>query len=456
MLSTVAPDLPDVNCTQPRAFRDAFIAHAGVSYFRAATAKTVPSQRVAASELHEYEFYTPSKSVGSALVVDVDRPEAVLEIFEAIPAEISPSWVVETRRGAQAGWLIDPVDLRETAKEHPIRYAQAVGHALRAAVNGDEAVDPLTPSRVRNPAYERAELRAPATPPVYSLRELHQALKAADLWPQGPRLTGRTVHQAAGAANAAAITEGTRNQTIFDAARYAAYRGEDHAAVAWETNDAAETPLHATEVHGIIRSITRYMNRTRHSQANATVVMPSQMRDLLSEMGRRGGLANTAAQRAARALGTRASIAARKHRTDQKARRAQRMHTRGHTRGHIAATLGTSLPTLCRWLRRYVPHTHNFTNGASGGQPTTPPVPGRTNQCPTRTPKGLPRQAATEEPGTPTSSKRHAEATSHMPTRPGLPPQIFAQATSKNSLPRVTPTTRLGRIWRFLRPLCGG
>src|SRR5699024_3140068 len=112
----------------------------------------------------EFEFFTPARSVGSALVIDVDRPEAVTEIFEAIPAEIHPSWVVETRKGAQAGWLIDPVDLRETAREHPIRYARAVGHALRAAVGGDEAVDPLTPTRVRNPAYERAELRAAATP----------------------------------------------------------------------------------------------------------------------------------------------------------------------------------------------------------------------------------------------------------------------------------------------------
>lgn len=418
MFSTVAPAASQVNCTPPRAaFRGAFTANAGVSYFRAATAKTVPSQRIAASELHEYEFYTPSKSVGSALVIDVDRPEAVLEIFETIPAEIRPSWVVETRRGAQAGWMIDPVDLRETARDHPIRYAQAVGHALRTAVNGDEAVDPLTPSRVRNPAYERAERRASATPPVYTLGTLHQALKAADLWPQGPRLTGRTVHQAAGAANAAAITEGNRNQTIFDAARYAAYRGEDHAAVAWETNDAAETPLHAAEVQGIIRSITRYMSRIRQSAATATVAMPSQMRDLLSEMGRRGGRANTAAQRAARALGTHASIAARKRRTDQKARRAQRMHTRGHTRGHIAAKLGTSLPTLCRWLRRYIPHTPNFTNGASGDQPTHPGAQeGRTSaaqgprkSCPGRplrrnaehrqAARGTPRQPRTCQPG---------------------------------------------------------
>lgn len=339
---------------QLHAFRGVFTVNAGVSWYRVSSDKTSPSTRVSAAEMHEYEFYTPSKSVGSCLVVDVDRPEAVLEIFGEIPAEIHPSWVVETPRGAQAGWMIDPVDLRETAREHPIRYAQAVGHALRAAVVGDEAVDPLTPSRVRNPTY-RVDLRASATPPVYGLRELHNALAAADLWPQGPRLTGRTVHRAAGAASAAAISEGNRNQTIFDVARHAAYRGEDYEAKAWETNDAADVPLSANEVSGIIRSISRYMSRARASQTIATVAMPSQMRDLLSDMGRRGGKANTAAQRAARAKSCKAATAARKAATDKKARSAQRMHARGRTRGHICKMLGISASTLCRWLRRFIP-----------------------------------------------------------------------------------------------------
>ena len=347
-------------------FSGAFTTHARVSFFRVSPDKTSPSERVSAANMREFGFYTPPQSVGSALVVDVDRPEAVLEIFEAIPAEIHPSWVVETRKGAQAGWMIDPVDLRSTAREHPIRYARAIGQALRAAVAGDDAVDPLTPSRVRNPAYEHAELRAAATPPVYALGTLHHALKAADLWPPRLRFTGRTAHLAARTASTAAITEGNRNQTIFDVARHAAYNGEDFEAVAWATNDAATEPLPAAEVQGIIRSISRYMSRGHTQGTTTTSPMPTQMRELLSELGRRGGKANTAAQRAARALGTQASVAARKRRTDQKARAAQRMHTRGHTRRYIAAKLSASLPTLCRWLRRYLPATHNFTNGPSG------------------------------------------------------------------------------------------
>lgn len=334
-------------------FSRAFTAHSRVSFFRVATDKTAPPQRVPAAQLAHYPFYTPPQSVGSALVIDIDRPEAVLEIFETIPTEIHPSWVVETRKGAQAGWLIDPVDLRDTAREHPIRYARAVGHALRAALAGDEAVDPLTPSRVRNPAYERAELRAAATPPVYTLGQLHQALDAADLWRHGSRLTGRSVVQAAQAATAA-ISEGNRNQTVFDVARYAAYRGEDHAAVAWETNDAADVPLPAAEVLGIIRSITRYMSRGHKQGATTTAPMPTQVRDLLSEMGRRGGLANTPAQRAARDKARAAAVASRKHATDTNARAAQKLRARGHTRGHISKKLGVHPSTICRWLRRYL------------------------------------------------------------------------------------------------------
>nr|WP_255546442.1 MULTISPECIES: replication initiation protein [unclassified Nesterenkonia] len=307
-----------------------------------------------------FEFFTPSRSVGSALVIDIDRPDAILEIFDTIPAEIRPSWIVETRKGAQAGWMIDPVDLRSTARERPVAYARAVGAALRSALTGDEAVDPLTPVRVRNPTYARVELRASATPPVYGLRHLHQALKTADLWPEGMRFTGRSATKKAHRAIAAAIDTGNRNQTVFDVARHAAYAGEDFEAVAWETNDAAPEPMKAAEVHGIIRSITRYMANPRGHRS--TVAVPSQIRELMAEMGRRGGSANTAAQRAARALGPAASAAARKPRTDTKARQAQKMRAQGHSAASIGQKLAAAPATVYRWLRRHVQHQCQFSS----------------------------------------------------------------------------------------------
>lgn len=364
MFSTVAPTADAPNGPRLGGFRDAFIAQCRVSHFRAASAKTHPSERVPAARVHEYQFYTPPQSVGSALIVDIDYSDAVLSVFETIPAEIRPSWVVETRRGAQAGWMIDPVDLRETAREHPIRYARAVGHALRAALDGDAAVDPLTPARVRNPAYQGAELRASGTPPVYRLGALHQALKAAGLWesPLTPQARPGLRDTAAGG----------RNIGVFDAARHVAYAGGDYEAAAWAAADRCIPALPVSEVRCIIRSIGRYMARGRSRRA-VTTAMRQQMKDFLSELGRRGGRANSAAQRAARAKGTQAAATARAAVTAGKARTAQRMRARGHTRAQIAATLRVSRSTISRLIRRYValPHPRCIT-GPSGG-----PVPPR-------------------------------------------------------------------------------
>lgn len=383
MLPTVAPHTHLSNVSRTHAFRNAFIAQCRVSYFRAAAAKTAPSERVSPARVHQYEFFTPAQSVGSALIVDIDHSDAVLSIFETIPAEVRPSWVVETRRGAQAGWMIDPVDLRDTAREHPIRYARAVGHALRAALDGDQAVDPLTPSRVRNPAYEGAELRAAATPPVYTLGTLHQALKTAGLWETTPTVPATSAPTQA--------ETGSRNIAVFDAARHVAYTGGDYEAAAWAAAERCTPALPAAEVRCIIRSISRYMARGHHRQAAASS-MPQQMKTLLSEMGRRGGKVNSPAQQAARAQGTHAAATARKTATEAKARTAQRMRARGHTRAQIAAALKASHATVSRLIRRYVtiPSPRCIT-GASGDPATHGhPLP----QRPVRLSQSLPRAAA--------------------------------------------------------------
>lgn len=355
MLPTVAPraQMPQ-GYRSDTAFRAAFIAHLGVSRIRAAMSKTAPGRNVRASELYEFEFFTPPSCLCAALVVDVDRPEAVIEIFDALPAEIYPSWVVETPKGAQAGWMIDPVDLRPTAREHPIRFARATGSALRRAVAGDASVDPVSPARVRNPSYRWAETRAAATPLVYRLGTLHQGLKAAGLWnPETPTFqsTAETL------TTSAVIEEGGRNVAVFDACRYAAYRGEDHEAAAWSANDRCSTALPTAEVLSIIRSVTRFVQRSRRNHnGTAITTMSAAMREALSEMGRRGGLANTVAQRAARATGPRAATAVRKASADARAKEAQRMHVRGYSRAAICQRLGASAASLCRWLRRYVLH----------------------------------------------------------------------------------------------------
>lgn len=355
MPSTVAPTPVSVDSHAPAtAFRAAFTAHLGVSRLRVATTKTAPTSSVNTAEFAGFEFFTPPGCLCAALVVDVDRPEAVLEIFETFPTEIHPSWVIETPKGAQAGWLIDPVDLRPTAREHPIRFARAIGTSLRSAVDADTAVDAVSPSRIRNPAYTHADLRASPTPPVYRLGTLHQGLKTAGLWTTTSPTDRATLTRPV---TTGAIVEGTRNVAVFDACRYAAYSGRDYEAAAWEANDRCAIPLATAEVTGIIRSVTRFIERGRRRYTGlGTNPMPTAMQEALSEMGRRGGLANTPAQQAARAKGPAAASAARKATTDKKARAAQRLRAKGHSRSFICQKLRASAATVCRWLRRYVTH----------------------------------------------------------------------------------------------------
>src|SRR5690625_2224821 len=202
--------------TRTAKFRGAFANHFNVKWLVMAGSKDSPGVARSIEHWHQYRFFTPPANAGYALFVDVDRPGAVTEIFERLPVDIAPSWVIETANGAQAGWFIDPVDLRDTARSHPIRYARNVGKALRHVLNGDPLVDPLTPSRVRNPAYEPAGTFASPNPPIYTLGELCKALKAAGLWYSEPLnfvKSGRpAVHTTTGN-----LQVGNRNEGIFDA-----------------------------------------------------------------------------------------------------------------------------------------------------------------------------------------------------------------------------------------------
>lgn len=402
----VAPSRPTTHKPSPTAkFRGAFANHFTVKRLVMAGAKTSPGVSQTLNKLSQYPFFTPPANAGYALFVDVDRPGAVLDIFSVIPSQIVPSWVIETPKGAQAGWFIDPVDLRATAREHPIRYARAVGKALSQALGGDSLVDPLSPSRVRNPAYEHADLFAAPAPPIYQLGDLYTALKAANLWThiRLPFTNGKPAVQP----RKTVIPVGKRNTGVFDAARFIAYTGGDYKAEAWAANDRCATPLPANEVHQIINSISRYMARfDRTRRDGPTTPMPDTMRQVLSEMGRRGGLRNTLAQQAARAKGPAAAAAARTHRANQHARQAHYYRRKGLTRAQIATKLGKDPSTVSRYLRRWLPLTpHQIQaciTGASGvaAYHRTPlqPLP---RHCPSRaqhSTQGTPATRAAHSP----------------------------------------------------------
>lgn len=367
----VAPSRSETHTLSRTAkFRGAFANHFKVKWLVMAEAKDTPGVARTLDNLYQYPFFTPPANVAYALFVDVDRPGAEVEIFERIPAEIAPSWVIATPNGAQAGWFIDPVDLRDTAHDHPIRYARNVGKALRAVVGGDPLVDPVSPSRVRNPAYEHAGTFARSITPIYTLGNLYTALKDAGLWTYEPMQfsSGKPVVEP----TTGSLPVGGRNKGVFDAARFVAYDGGDYVAAAWAANDRCVIPLKANEVHTIINSIARFMATKGYLRTNGpTTDMPEGMRRVLSEMGRRGGLANTPAQRAARAKGPAAAAAARKRCAYQKAKLAQHLRRKGYTRSQIAAELGRDPSTVSRYLRRWIPIPMRemlaCITGASGG-----------------------------------------------------------------------------------------
>lgn len=363
------------NVAKPRTarFRDAFLAHFSVRWLNMAESKSSVSASQPIDRIAYNQFFVPPQNVGYALIVDVDRPEAVLDIYDRIPADIAPSWVVPTHRGAQAGWFIDPVNL--TGRDHPIKYARKVGQDLRQAVNGDMLVDPLTPSRVRNPAYEHAGTFATSTPPVYRLGQLMDGLKAAGLWTttrifDKNTTTGRPKIRLT--PHTGPLDFGERNNGIFDASRFVAYAGGDYVTAAWAANERCVVPLNTNEVNSIIRSITHYMKTKGFLRpGGGNVPMPDSMRQVLSEMGRKGGLRNSLAQQAARAKGPIAAAAARKRRAEQQARQAKQLHRKGHSHAQIAAKLGKAACTISRYLRRWLPLTETekraCITGASGG-----------------------------------------------------------------------------------------
>lgn len=352
-MSIVAPDaLTRQQRRRNTRFRDHFLEHFVVDWLVMAESKSAPARSQRIDRVGLNEFFTPPQNVGYALFVDVDRPDAVLEIYDRIPAEIAPSWVTVTPNGAQAGWFIDPVNTNDkTGRSHPIRYARNIGKCLRTILNGDKSVDPLTPSRVRNPAYEQADTLASPTPPVYNFTTLKAALQAAGLWDSTPIIRSG---KAFVAPPNGPLCKGERNQGIFDASRHVAYVGGDYVAEAWAANERCETPLGIAEVNGIIRSITRYMTE-QSSKAGGYTPINDGVRQALSEMGRRGGLANTPAQQAARAKGPAAAAAARKHRATNQARKAQQLRRKGYSRHKIAATLGKHPSTVSRYLQRWIP-----------------------------------------------------------------------------------------------------
>lgn len=102
------------------------------------------------------------------------------------------------------------------------------------------------------------------------------------------------------------LSAGQRNETIFQTIRRAAYRGEDFEVLAYELNSQCQPPLPAAEVAGIVRSVQKFME-TRFTPSESRRAggepVPEQVREFMTEIGRKGGSRRTEAQNEALARG---------------------------------------------------------------------------------------------------------------------------------------------------------
>lgn len=254
--------------------------------------------KVLVSELSRFEFFQPSTQFCRFLVVDIDHVFAVNYIHD-LPVNIRPHAIVLTTKGVQAFWLIEGLPLTANAHQKPIRFAQDVGWLLRQACNDDPAVNPLTPSKCRNPLFEGAErffLALICSP--YALKALCEPLRAFLATPQPIEST--QTPDSRSRAVWGELSTGQRNETIFQTIRRAAYRGEGFEVLAYELNSQCQPPLPVAEVVGIVRSVQKFMEtRFNPSETRTTPgePVPEAVREFMAEIGRKGGTRKTEAQK---------------------------------------------------------------------------------------------------------------------------------------------------------------
>ena len=314
--------------------------------FFCSNTKEQPLSKVLVSEFAKYEFFQPSARFCRFLVVDIDHIFAEYYIYD-LPAQARPHALVFTTKGVQAFWLIEGLPLTENAHQRPIRFAQDVGELLRRACNGDSAVDPLTPSKCRNPLFEGAEPFFLADCPPYALKALSTPLRTflAVQKPQ-PALSRRF---AASAPVWGDLSAGQRNETIFQTIRRAAYAGEDFEVLAYELNSQCQPPLSTAEVAGIVRSVQKFMetrfNPTETRRAAGEHV-PEAVREFMAEIGRKGGSRKTEKQKENLVKARHASSAVRSAQAIGRKAQIQELKKAGYKQREVAEKMGVSLRTV--------------------------------------------------------------------------------------------------------------
>ena len=310
--------------------------------------KEQPLSKVLVSELARFEFFQPSTQFCRFLVVDIDHVFAVNYIYD-LPVNIRPHAIVLTTKGVQAFWLIEGLPLTANAHQKPIRFAQDVGEMLRQACNGDPAVNPLTPSKCRNPLFEGAERFFLADCPPYALKSLCEPLRAFLATQQPSEST--QILQSRSRAVWGELSAGQRNETIFQTIRRAAYRGEDFETLAYELNSQCQPPLPVAEVAGIVRSVQKFMETrfiASESRRAAGEPVPEQVREFMAEIGRKGGSRKTAAQKENLVKARNASSAVRSAQAVGRRAQIQALKEAGYKQREVAEKMNLGIATIKR------------------------------------------------------------------------------------------------------------
>lgn len=318
--------------------------------FLCSDTKSDPLTKTLRADLEKHEFYQPSPSFCRALVIDIDHIFAANYVFD-LPAEIQPHALVFTAQGVQAFWLIEGVPLTSNARTAPIDFARDVAELLRQVCQGDSAVNPLTPSKCRNPLFEGADVVFPADCPPYALKALSEPLRAflAAQEPQEPTQSRPGPPMPVWGD----LETGQRNETIFQTIRRAAYRGQDYEALAYELNEQCSPPLALPEVAGIVRSVEKFMREkyTPKTGAQGREPAPEALREFMAEIGRKGGSRKTEAQRAALAKGSRAGNVVKSAQAVGRKAQIQALKEAGYKQREVAQKMGISIETVKRGWR---------------------------------------------------------------------------------------------------------
>lgn len=321
--------------------------------FLCSDTKSDPLTKTLRADLEKHEFYQPSPSFCRALVIDIDHIFAANYVFD-LPAEIQPHALVFTAQGVQAFWLIEGVPLTSNARTAPIDFARDVAELLRQVCQGDSAVNPLTPSKCRNPLFEGADVVFPADCPPYALKALSEPLRAF-LAAQEPQEPQEPTQSRPGPSMPVwgDLETGQRNETIFQTIRRAAYRGQDYEALAYELNEQCSPPLALPEVAGIVRSVEKFMREkyTPKTGAQGREPAPEALREFMAEIGRKGGSRKTEAQRAALAKGSRAGNVVKSAQAVGRKAQIQALKEAGYKQREVAQKMGISIETVKRGWR---------------------------------------------------------------------------------------------------------